>query len=240
MTRHRPTRTGFTLIELLVVISIIAVLIALLLPALSAARESSVKAQCLSNHHQIALATTTAAMDDKGVYIPVRNNRVQIAIMGKQMNRFVDYGFDRHAWNDPGREDAYKPLDHYGDETQLGLGYQYFGGIEQWRTRVAGLIKKGFSPVNQDQAKPGYVLSACTIIKSMNRWTPHSAVYQVPHLREGLPTGANQSLPDGSARWHDFLDMTENHSWSPRSSRRAFWFQEDMGDYEDRAPRAEY
>jgi len=54
MTTNR--RTGFTLVELLVVISIIAVLAGLLLPAISAAREASRRAQCTSNQKQVAFA----------------------------------------------------------------------------------------------------------------------------------------------------------------------------------------
>ena len=50
------TASAFTLLEVLVVVAIIALLAAILLPALSKAREQSKRAACLSNLHQIALA----------------------------------------------------------------------------------------------------------------------------------------------------------------------------------------
>ena len=70
MKRSKVGVSGFTLIELLVVISIIALLVGILLPALSAARQSAQKVVCLSNVRQTGVAIVSYATDNSN-YHPI-------------------------------------------------------------------------------------------------------------------------------------------------------------------------
>ena len=67
---QRRGRPGFTLIELLVVIAIIAILAAMLLPALGRSREMARRAFCAANLRQVALGLTMYAEDDAGKFPP--------------------------------------------------------------------------------------------------------------------------------------------------------------------------
>lgn len=100
---YRKNPTGFTLIELLVVISIIALLIAILLPALGAARESAKRIQCLANLRQLSTAAIAYSADNDGSMPPrsdigLINGTFAIWVSGPSWSNSPLYGkYRRHG-----------------------------------------------------------------------------------------------------------------------------------------------
>src|SRR2546423_6769466 len=86
--RRACLRHGFTLVELLVVIAIIGILVALLLPAIQAARESARRAECQNHMKQLVLA------------LHLRHDAHGSFPMGTVWtNRNVYYDFPRSGWS---------------------------------------------------------------------------------------------------------------------------------------------
>lgn len=81
-----PTLHGFTLVELLVVIGIIALILSLMLPALTSVREEGRRVKCLSNLRQMTIAAHTYAATYHGSY--------PIAYYFQQTPTFVAYEWD--------------------------------------------------------------------------------------------------------------------------------------------------
>ena len=129
---------GFTLIEMLVVIAIIAILAALLLPALSAAKQKAWSARCNSNLHQIGLGMRMFA-DDNNEYYPesggyVKWNTID-AHTGKPSwsEQIFSYVGNTNVFNCPGNAQLAQ---------ELRGPFNYFNGC-----RAAYVTTGGFAPI---------------------------------------------------------------------------------------------
>jgi type II secretory pathway pseudopilin PulG len=221
------------LIELLVVIAIIGILAALLLPAMSAAKDKAIRTKCLSNIKQFDLAMLSYGQDNRDL-LPGGDNETEpwdvpwfmCDIMMRQYGLVRDMMYDPGfplanvdaAWNDQAgtrRDIGY--ANTLPKSSWLSAANQNFSILPQGQV-IVGTIMLPPPNASQRALVAGLVMSAANqsltdaVSRASYNYTKVAVDNKVPfsrapHLLKSMPRGDNIGMLDGSGQWRNFKLM---------------------------------
>jgi prepilin-type N-terminal cleavage/methylation domain-containing protein/prepilin-type processing-associated H-X9-DG protein len=147
---HRTLSAAFTLIELLVTIAITAILAALLLPALSHAKESGRRAACKNNLHQILLGLSMYVTDHGAYpyYLIVPSDMPNPGTLDRALEPYTKNFWTNALWKCPSYKGVTKYQDHYIDNydtNRVIFTRDFWLGSYGYNAQGTGII--GISPL---------------------------------------------------------------------------------------------
>jgi prepilin-type N-terminal cleavage/methylation domain-containing protein/prepilin-type processing-associated H-X9-DG protein len=224
--------SAFTLIELLVVIAIIAILAALLLPALAKAKEKAKITGCKNNEHQLSLATMMYAGDNEDKLPDCSYQGQPRGVWVWDVSAYIITNLQQYAV----RQDIfYCPNEHYLYNSATPNAWQAFTGSSSapypyivtgyiWlfpNSRADAAMPDFKTVIKTTTPRPGFNVASTEIITdatvflnglSGRRYTEISAAggtkVRTAHLNGAIPSGGNITFLDGHIEWRKFQQMT--------------------------------
>lgn len=231
----KQAKSGFTLIELLVVIAIIAILAALLLPALAKAKDKAKRIACTNNLKQWTLASIMDADDSEGVFPKADYSGYTYPYWisaAFRTNMTSNYRIVRGSFYCPNNPNW--NTDTFWNRSEPGtpsvIGYNYFAGNPALKSPAAlsaaiggtfqnssALTTPVFPMKNTDSAYYN-VLWADLSAKYQGSWhiSGVAGLTRVNHFDKNgqNPAGENEGYTDGHVEWVNFLKFSK----APRMS----------------------
>jgi prepilin-type N-terminal cleavage/methylation domain-containing protein len=229
----KKTAGAFTLIELLVVIAIIAILAAMLLPALASAKEKAKRTQCLNILKQVGLGLTLYANDNNDTLFSSRkagNNYNLHALNDDSATESKEIGLDATQtnsaciWVCPEVNKGIASLNTGPTPHQWQIGYQFLGGVTNWANKATGgSTVPSLSPVKLSRSKASWVMATEDIVFDGSGWgsAPHRK------LKTPYPSGGNELTADGSVSFVKIERMYEITTYDT-AAHQWYFYQEDL------------
>lgn len=220
---------SFTLLELLIVIALIGVLVTILLPSLSNAREKTKRAVCLSETYQLGLYALLYSKDNNtklpwdgrnhgsgafkpdlwrsDMFMPYLDGVPSIAELDSGAVDFASVGafqiFDCPSANYPWPNANWHTRDDHGtpDQGDIRSAKMYLGNGQQINASWER------NPEDRPRRTTDDKADERALVSSQIKYGTFSGYKSTSHLEDGQPAGANQFFLDGSGRWKSFKNF---------------------------------